>query len=309
MKSLRALALTAFLASALPALAWDGNGHQIIGIIAYNQLTASEQSKLNKILNAGEPSFMVPQNAPGLGLGKAATFADYLKGNNNTAYEAEITKFNDMMFPPSQRSPSNNEGTRMRVWHYINKAIHADRNRDQIDHAPWNAVKGLNYSIKEFNREEEDRMKCFWVYWVSHIVGDLHQPLHCCASLMHSSKGDAGGNGFTLQGNARNLHSLWDGAISDGVNREGWRGGLIEKAAMIQQLHPPTQFETQAKELNPEKWVDEGASLGERVVYSDIVKDGTESATYRQRKIDVSLKQAALGGYRMAAILKRMLAN
>lgn len=309
MKVLRSFAFAGLLFTALPALAWDGTGHQIIGIIAYDQLTAAEQAKLNRILNTGEPTFEVPQNAPGLGLGKAATFADYLKGNNNTAYEAEITKFNDMMFPASQRSPSNNEGTRMRVWHYINKPIHTNRNRDEIDHAPWNAVKGLNYSIKQFSQEGTDRMKCFWVYWVSHIVGDLHQPLHCCASLMHSSKGDAGGNGFTLQGNARNLHSLWDGAISDAVNREGWRGGLIEKAAMIQELHPPTQFPTSAKELNPEKWVDEGASLAEKAVYADIVKDGSESASYRERKIEIALKQAALGGYRLGAILKKMLAD
>jgi len=309
MKSLRAFALTALIAATSFALAWDGTGHQIVGIIAYDQLTPTEQAKLNRILNAGEPTFKVPENAPGLGLGKATTFADFLKGNNNTAYEAEITKFNDMMFPPSQRSSSNNEGTRMRVWHYINKPLHTDRNRDEIEHAPWNAVKGLNFSIKQFSLEETDRMKCFWVYWVSHIVGDLHQPLHCCASLMHSPKGDAGGNGFTLQGNARNLHSLWDNAITDAVNREGWRGGLIEKAAMIQKLHPPAHFENQVKALNPDTWVDEGASLGEKVVYVGIVKDGTESPEYRQRKIDVALKQAALSGYRLAAVLRKMLAN
>lgn len=307
MKFYRILTLATCAALSSLALAWDNSGHQIVGIIAYNQLTPQEQAKLNTILNAGEPTFQVPENAPGLGLGKAATFADFLKGNTNTAYEKEILQFNDAMFPPSQRSPSNNEGTRMRVWHYINKVIHTNYNQDQVDHAPWNAVKGLNYSIKQFPQEQTDRMKCFWIYWVSHIVGDLHQPLHCCASVMHSSKGDAGGNGFTLQGNARNLHSLWDGAISDAINREGWRGGLIEKAEMIQKLHPVSQFPSQSKDLNPDNWVNEGASLAEKLAYAGIVKDGTESPEYRQKKIDQALKQAALGGYRLAAILKKML--
>lgn len=309
MNCFRALALLALTASALPALAWDDSGHQLVGIIAYNQLSPAEQAKLNRILNAGEGSFAVPENAPGLGLGKAATFCDYIKRNTNTQYEKEINELNDWAYPQSQRKQGDNESTRMRAWHYKDKAIHTAGKQNHLHDNPFDAVKAIDLANDRFPRESTDRMKCFWVYWLAHVVGDLHQPLHCVSSLQFNPEGDAGGNGFKLSGDPRNLHFLWDSAITDAVSREGWRGGLIEKAVMIQELHPQSEFTAQLKDLNANHWVDEGAILAERIVYVGIEQNSTENSTYRAKRIDLALKQAALAGYRLAAVLKKLLNN
>src|ERR1043166_850626 len=45
--------------------------------------------------------------------------------------------------------------------------------------------------------------------WILHIVGDLHQPLHCCSRALpdDENKSDNGGNGVNYEG--RKLHSFW----------------------------------------------------------------------------------------------------
>ena len=307
MRFARTLALIALTATTLPALAWDGTGHRIVGIIAYSQLSLEKQLKLNAILKQGEPSFAYNNDHPSLWLANATTFPDYIKGKQDTVYEKEITAYNDWAFPVSQRDPKNNEAVRMKVWHYINRPLFTENHGNHIDHAPFDAVKAINFINGQYPKESTDRMRAFWIYFSSHIVGDLHQPLHCAASCADDGRGDAGGNFFKLGGDSKNLHSLWDAAITDATSREGWRGGQVEKAAKIVEMYPPSTFESQLKDLNPDHWADEGAALAQKFVYADISQNGTESPQYRDRRINLALKQAALGGYRLARILDNLL--
>lgn len=303
MSFVRILAAAAFAVSALPAMAWDDTGHRIVGIIAFNELSPEKQEKLNGILKLGEPLFVSINDAPALWLAAATTFPDYIKRNQSEKYEKEITSYNDWAWPPTLRDSKNNEGVRMKIWHYVNRPLFTEKHGDHIQDPPFDAVKAVNFIGGQYGKESEPKMKAFWIYFMSHIVGDMHQPLHCAASCAEDGRGDAGGNFFKLLGDPSNLHYLWDSGIKDAVSRDGWRGGLIEKAAKIAQMHPPTEFETQIGDLNPDHWADEGAKLAESSVYTGIQQGSTESAEYRQRRLDLSLKQAALAGYRLARIL------
>lgn len=303
-KAIFPLALTL---TAIPAFAWDSTGHRIIGHIAYLQLTEAEQTKLNTILASGDPEFNSTTQDTSLLLAAATTFPDIIKGKKDSIYEQEINHYNDWAFPVNLRKGNNNEATRMRVWHYINRPLHTQYFGNKIDHAPFDAVKAINFINTQYPQERSNRMKSFWIAFSSHIIGDIHQPLHTAASCMHDARGDAGGNFFKLSGNPSNLHYLWDSGITDGVNRTGWRGGNIEKAKKIIDLYPADSFGSKLTDLNPDHWADEGAKLAEKNVYPGITQNSTESLVYREQRMNLSLQQAALGGYRLAAVLKQLL--
>lgn len=290
-----------------PAMAWDKTGHQIIGVIAYTQLTPAEQERLNQILDAGDPSFQVPKNNPELGLGKAATFLDSVKSNRDTVYEELINELNDRFFPVQARQGRGREGTRLRAWHYKNKVIHLGESKNEVALNPVDAVKGLEFARHFFADSTSDREKAFAICVISHLVSDLGQPLHCVSSVRFSPKGDAGGNGFTLKlGRIKNLHSLWDGAITE-ASRE-WHGSTLQKAEQIVKRHPRSEFAALLADRDPDHWVDQGATLAELILYRRIERDATEEPeTYRKIRLELALKQAALSGYRVADELKLLL--
>lgn len=52
--------------------------------------------------------------------------------------------------------------------------------------------------------------------WMIHLVGDIHQPLHCASYFSPEfPRGDKGGNSFYVKPNTRGikLHSFWDGLL------------------------------------------------------------------------------------------------
>ena len=53
--------------------------------------------------------------------------------------------------------------------------------------------------------------------WLIHLIGDIHQPLHCVTHITSqhpAPEGDRGGNSFKLKGTPNNLHSVWDSSVS-----------------------------------------------------------------------------------------------
>lgn len=301
----RAFAAVAFLAVLVPASrAWDEEGHTLIGIIAYNQLSAPQKSKFVAILNAGEPSFKIDSASEAFTVGKTATWADFIK-RNPSAFDMEIDKLNDWAFPPSARG-TDNEGTRCRCWHYKNIVVLSDGRPNKVKLAPFDAVKAVNLAKQRFSSESSPRMKALWAYWLMHVVGDLHQPLHCVSSVEFDPRGDAGGNFFALAGEVKNLHWLWDNGISDGLKVEGQRGGLVEKASALEERFPLSSF-SEAEKLDPEVWCQEGAKHAVETCYKGIRPNEQPSAEYDAKRKELSLRQATLAGYRLGAVLKGLL--
>ena len=287
--------------------AWDDQGHTVIGIVAYNQLDAAAKAKLVKILNAGEPSYAIDPTAEALTVGRTATWADYIKKATDSAYEDVITAFNDMTNPPDRRAANDNEGVRCKVWHYINVIVHAEGRLNTFKPQAFDAVQAVNLARERFPKESTDKMRAWWVYWLMHVVGDLHQPLHCCASIAQFPNGDAGGNRFQLSGDVKNLHWLWDNGIRDGINQPGWSGTLVDRAAKLEESYPKSLFSAKVPVLDPAKWAQDGAQKAVDFVYTGIRPNETPSKAYLDQRNSLSLSQAALGGYRLGAILQQLL--
>src|ERR1043166_6837010 len=55
--------------------------------------------------------------------------------------------------------------------------------------------------------DSPDLLKSYDLSWLLHLVGDVHQPLHCASLVSHAKPdGDSGGNGVKLSGTPNNLH-------------------------------------------------------------------------------------------------------
>ena len=220
-----------FLVILVPSalFAWGGDGHKQIADIAWTKLSSTAKAKLAKILDAGETSFRVVGGDVRDSFRSSSTFCDYMKGKTETIYEDIIPAMNSRF--NANIASIGREGVRCKTWHYYDVPVRFTGKTPEID--PSNAVAALNLAISELSKLNgkglsDAKMACWWVYWIEHVVGDLHQPLHCVSSYEFNPNGDAGGNKFTITSpdgdKPTNLHSFWDGGIGRAIGEEREKG-------------------------------------------------------------------------------------
>jgi hypothetical protein len=141
--------------------------------------------------------------------------------------------------------------------------------------------------------------------FIMHIVGDLHQPLHCITRItpdFPAPQGDRGGNDFKLRGPYHNLHSLWD----DSVNLQ-LPDSAESLADEIVTRHPRASLAREIGLRDPEGWAREGFAIAVKRGYGPLEKAAddrpTPSNRYLRAACEIGQRQAALGGYRLADLL------
>ncbi len=295
--------------------AWGGDGHKQIADIAWSKLTPTAKAKLATILQAGEPSFRVVGGNARAAFDSSANFCDYMKGKTDTIYEDIIPSMN-ARFNPNIASIGR-EGERCKTWHYYDVPIRFTGKTPEID--PSNAGAAVNLAIAELTKLNgktisDPKMACWWLYWIEHVVGDLHQPLHCVSNYQFNATGDAGGNRFKITSpdgdKPTNLHSFWDGGIGRAIGEEREKGKdpNVEKVSARwladRNLVPASDA---VKDLNPMSWIRVGARLADRAVYGNLKPGDRPDMQYLFQQTDLCRKQAVLAGLRMAAILNKAL--
>jgi len=141
-----------------------------------------------------------------------------------------------------------------------------------------------------------------YLAWLIHLVGDIHQPLHCC-SLVNETypQGDKGGNEFYVKPASRGikLHSLWDGLLGT----SGKPAGAPSITPFeIEAQHTRKSLPELKKNTTPKTWSLEGRELAvERGYLRGELKGGTSSESapampedYAKNAKIVAEKQAAL---------------
>src|SRR5262249_39794222 len=130
-----------------------------------------------------------------------------------------------------------------RTWHFVDIPFSASVDEvEQVITNNWvavnpahensaNVVTAISFFRNQLQSGQGDTTaKADALSWLIHLVGDVHQPLHCVTVLSPLSnykpppKGDAGGNGFEIQHPARELHALWDDTFDEptgGTHDEG----------------------------------------------------------------------------------------
>ena len=270
-----ALLLTTFSYS---TYAWNALGHMVVADIAYLNLSPAAQKKVDSlvgVLNQEYPEMKLFLNI--------AYWPDYIR---------------------SQRIESFTH------WHYIDNPLRVDSTRAKAgmidtDNAVW-AVNTMKMVVKNDHANPYDRAR--FLSFMTHIVADLHQPLHTVSlvSVIHPD-GDRGGNAYRVKYRNTNtsVHKLWDsglGAFDGSANADN----AMAISIAIRAAYPKSMFGDKVDDLNPTDWATEGMENAKKYAYNTPeYQEVTNDYMVAGRK--VAEQEAALAGYRLAAMLNQLL--
>ena len=159
--------------------------------------------------------------------------------------------------------------------------------------------------------------------WLIHLVGDIHQPLHCATlvnSIYPAPEGDRGGNEFFVRvsdsGSPRKLHSLWDGLLGTGTTANArLTRSALNNAIRIQALYPRAALPELQSHRSVESWSKESRESAIHDVYNDgTLEPGQDAdhatilpAGYTRHAKEVAERRIALAGYRLADEIRRLI--
>lgn len=276
--------ITRIIASSLAfatvsAYSWNPLAHMVIANIAYETLTPKAKSTVDDLVNT------IKKEYPDL------TSYELLAGWPDTLHGQRIEAFSH--------------------WHYIDVAFTNDgtplKNLMDTDNAVW-AVNDIEPIVGNSKANPYERAR--FLGFLTHIVGDLHQPCHT-VSLISSNHpdGDRGGNAYYVRynGNRVNLHRLWDSGI-DAFTGSDTPDHVNQEAKFLMKRYTIDSFGSAVHVLSPDDWVREGKSIAQKSVYNT-----KEDANISPDYIDIGNRQserdAALAGYRLGIMLNELLDN
>src|ERR1051325_2691799 len=182
---------------------------------------------------------------------------------------------------------------------------------------PENVVKALDDYVGVLKGGANDQEKAEALRFVIHLVGDIHQPLHCASRVSQAfPEGDRGGNEFFIVGiNSQGkrqkvkLHSFWDEGIGS-FPRMGahFKPPPIEEVTagandILAKCPGSEGGWTNGVPVGYEKWAQESSAIAEQFVYKDLVEGQMPGADYMKAATAIAQKRVAWAGYRLAALL------
>lgn len=257
MKKVTVFILAALLAY-LPyrASAWGMLGHRIVGEIADSYLTPKARAAIKEIL--GNESLAIASNWP-----------DFVK--SDTAFKS---------YDP---------------WHYCN--FEDGISKDSMERylktdTAVDAYAKLTFIIKELKSNKLTKeKKVFYLRYLIHIVGDIHQPLHLGRAT------DLGANKIKVKwfSEETNLHSVWDDKLISMQNLS-----YTEYVKAINFATPAERAKWQKQPIAD--WFFESYTLS-RKIYNSPLPDTRTTYRYNFDHIATANSQLLKGGVRLAGLL------
>jgi hypothetical protein len=200
-------------------------------------------------------------------------------------------------------------------WHFVDWPIEAGHSGPPpSDNNAFNALSQT--LLPEIARPATDAAtRAVDLAFVIHLVGDLHQPLHCCTRYTAEGPdirprpgedpyGDKGGNYFKIaslhvpgrSSAIRELHAYWDDLPDLGTD-----GMTVAQAAgSIAAAHPRSELAAELRQQDPKEWSLEGRDLASRDVYTPEMLQQHDVTVYGAAAWDLAQQRLALAGYRLA---------
>ncbi|MCK5042025.1 MAG: S1/P1 nuclease [Sphingomonadales bacterium] len=258
-KIISVLAVGFMLLSSNHALAYGKTGHRVVGEIAQRNLTPEAQAAVEAILG-GEM------------LWEASYYPDEMRSSPDPFWRYQS--------PPL---------------HYINfedGSSYAEAEKNPKGDA-YVAVMGFIETLKNDNATQEE--KALALRFLTHLAGDLHQPMHAGRAEDH------GGNKIKVRwfGDETNLHTVWDSKLIDNQQLS-----YTEWVALLDRADAATIALYQ--QATPMNWVEEISAM-RSVVYD--VGDGNFSYQYIYDHTPTIKLLLQKGGYRLAGILNEIFAE
>jgi len=250
-------------APTLPAF-WGGDGHKLICEIAWSYLTPDARTLIQTVRQSDPPGSFA----------ETCTWADEVR---NARPETSAYHFINI--------PSNAAG------------VDLDRDCGDVAKrcAPW-AIK--HYTVILANRSASATERLEALKFLSHFVGDLHQPLHA------GRLADLGGNTVRVgffgdrgsERSAMNLHRIWDSMLPA-------RAGLTYPAS-AQSLIASITAQNVAHWSNADVlgWTNESYQVAEGFVYS-VPNGGDVGQAYFDEAVPIVKLRMQQAGVRLAFVL------
>ncbi len=295
----------AVLTLALPAAAWNFSGHWIVAEIAYERLTPQARARVDELIRR-HPDFQLfmgaspaePVAVSQYAFVRAASWPDQILSDSRFYDPARADS------QPTPLLPGFPDMLRHPTWHYYDIPISGD-GTPVLQQQPPHLMTELPRLLSEL-ATVSPMQAAYDLPWIEHLVGDSHQPLHATSRYLKSQpKGDAGGNFVFVQGGPT-LHSLWDNAAAP---RDLTYEEVVRYAREISAEHPPQELGS----LDPKEWMAESFELDKSTVYTFGLETGSKEHPlvmppgYEEKAKSVARQRVALAGYRLAAVLNRLL--
>ena len=296
------------LMSALPSGAWDDEGHMAVAYIAYKNLRPEVRRRANALvkLNPYYATWLrkIPAGASAADRQEmifmfAATWSDAIKGDKN--YTDDGTEGGNR---PDGETSSKNIGysdlLRHRYWHFIDEPFTQDGTALNGPETP-NAATQIAVFRKVVSSSASDPLKSYDMVWLLHLIGDVHQPLHCTSRFSRDMpSGDEGGNLVKLNPDPSHdkLHAFWDDVLGTATNP----ASAIDVASKL--AGPKAGL---ASDTDSQHWISESVQDSKDDVYISPIGAGagpfTITKTYRSRALALAKKRVGLAGARLASVL------
>ena len=280
------------------AFAWSVAGHYVIAAEAFRQLPPELKAQAVEVLKA-HPDY--------------AKWAKAYRPNSNFDLATYVFMRSSSWPDEIRRSGSPYDHPN---WHFIDYPLRPPAFPLEPGPKPEDdilfGIAQCEKTLSDTNGSPE--VRAVSLSWLIHLVGYLHQPLHC-ASLFTDAypKGDRGGNDFYVKPaqHGIRLHSLWDGLLSTSANPQTqWK-----YAATIDAQYPRSALPELSAHRTPQEWSWESRILAVKAAYlRGELKGGTNAdsapplpADYTKAAKAVAERQAALAGYRLADEIEKYL--
>jgi hypothetical protein len=304
------------LAVCSPAFGWNAVGHMAVAYSAYQQLTPAEKARVAVLLRKCPWYHTWLTYLPKTGLTRAqraqylfmmaATWPDEIKAAGS-GYTGNDT-------PPAGEGPTLNDGygkssnhskPAHKYWHFIDTPFSPDSTPLPAVPEP-EIVEKITVFRAALATNETARLKSYDLVWLLHLVGDVHQPLHCTTRITAAKpKGDLGGNSVVLSDSSKELHAFWDSAVGTGQTKD------FKKAETVGASLPAPDA-TLAADDNETRWAAESFALAQSAAYANppigpALGPYTPTPEYAANVRGVAKQRIALAGARLAHLLHEAL--
>jgi hypothetical protein len=203
------------------------------------------------------------------------------------------------------RNTGYDDFNRHKYWHFVDTAFSDDPSLT----LPATPTPNAETQIIAFRKvlgssTASDDLKSYDLVWLLHLVGDVHQPLHCSTRASKAEPdGDRGGNNVNVTcsvdcNGATELHAVWDNALGAGADPK------VAQAA-AEKLHAADP--KAAGDTNTATWIMESFNDSKADVYVAPIRSGdgpfTIAKDYEDGVKKLGAERVALAGARLANVI------
>jgi hypothetical protein len=308
------------LGVAAPVRAWNSFGHMEVAYLAYQKLTPATKARVWTLLQVNS-DFATWESTLPAGTSDAdkqlmifmiaSIWADEIKSvppYKNRFIDEDPNHVNVPDGATSGQNIGYSDLFRHRYWHFIDRPF----SRDGTPLAPVpqpNAETQIIAFRAVLSSTSPDDLKSYDLVWLLHLVGDVHQPLHCTTRIERGEpNGDQGGNAVKCPNctpGYGELHGFWDDVLGTTGDQPDYQSVITA----ARNLAKPSAGKS--KVTDTDAWIAEGVAYAKSTVYKTPILAGlgpfTLTDKYKAAAKALAQRRVALAGVRLGNLINQEL--